>query len=72
MRELRVQEDCRISVLAERRRNPPPGRDRGEDGARGRTLINGEEQPPKMTRRLRAGDVVRVETPGGGGHGTAE
>ncbi|HKU57653.1 MAG TPA: hydantoinase B/oxoprolinase family protein [Gaiellaceae bacterium] len=72
VRELRVQEDCRISVLAERRRNPPPGRDRGEDGARGRTLINGEEQPPKMTRRLRAGDVVRVETPGGGGHGTAE
>ena len=72
VRELRVLEDCRISVLAERRRNPPPGRDRGEDGARGRTLINGEEQPPKLTRRLRAGDIVRVETPGGGGHGTAE
>jgi N-methylhydantoinase B len=69
VRELRVLEDCRLSVLAERRRNAPPGRDGGEDGARGRTLVNGEEQPPKLTRQLHAGDVVRVETPGGGGHG---
>jgi len=72
VRELRVLEDCRLSVLAERRRHSPPGRDGGEDGARGRTLVNGEEQPPKLTRQLRAGDVVRVETPGGGGHGRAE
>ena len=72
VRELRVLEDCRLSVLAERRRHGPPGRAGGEDGARGRTLINGEEQPPKVTRQLHAGDVVRVETPGGGGHGAAE
>jgi N-methylhydantoinase B len=72
VRELRVLENCRLSVLSERRRHAPPGRDGGKDGARGRTLINGEEQPPKLTRQLRAGDVVRVETPGGGGHGTAE
>jgi N-methylhydantoinase B len=72
VRELRVLEDCRLSVLAERRRHAPPGRAGGEDGARGRTLINGEEQPPKLTRQLHAGDIVRVETPGGGGHGSAE
>jgi N-methylhydantoinase B len=72
VRELRVLEDCRLSVLAERRRNAPPGRDGGEGGSRGRTLVNGEEQPPKLTRQLHAGDVVRVETPGGGGHGGAE
>jgi N-methylhydantoinase B len=72
VRELRVLEDCRLSVLAERRRHAPPGRDGGGDGARGRTLVNGEEQPPKLTRTLRAGDIVRVETPGGGGHGSAE
>jgi N-methylhydantoinase B len=71
VRELRVLEDCRLSVLSERRRHAPPGRG-GEEGACGRTLVNGEEQPPKLTRQLRAGDVVRVETPGGGGHGTAE
>jgi N-methylhydantoinase B len=72
VRELRVLEDCRLSVLAERRRHAPPGRAGGEDGARGRTLVDGEEQPPKLTRRLGAGEVVRVETPGGGGYGTAE
>jgi len=72
VRELRVLEDCRLSVLAERRRHAPPGRAGGEDGAPGRTLLNGEEQPPKLTRQLHAGDVVRVETPGGGGHGTPE
>jgi N-methylhydantoinase B len=72
VRELRVLEDCRLSVLAERRRHAPPGRAGGEDGACGRTLVNGEEQPAKLTRELRAGDVVRVETPGGGGHGAPE
>jgi N-methylhydantoinase B len=72
VRELRVLEDCRLSVLAERRRHAPPGRGGGADGAPGRTLVNGEEQPPKLTRQVRAGDVVRVETPGGGGHGSAE
>jgi N-methylhydantoinase B len=69
VRELRMLEDCRLSVLAERRRHAPPGRAGGEDGARGRTLVNGEEQRPKLTRQLQSGDVVRVETPGGGGHG---
>jgi len=70
VRELRVLEDCRLSVLAERLRHAPQGREGGEEGARGRTLVNGEEQPPKVTRRLRAGDLVRVETPGGGGYGS--
>jgi N-methylhydantoinase B len=72
VRELRMLEDCRLSVVAERRRNAPPGRAGGEDGALGRTLVNGEEQPPKVTRQLDAGDVVRVETPGGGGYGAPE
>jgi N-methylhydantoinase B len=69
VRELRVLEDCRVSVLAERRTHAPRGARGGGDGARGRTLVNGEEQPAKMTAQLRAGDVVRIETPGGGGFG---
>jgi N-methylhydantoinase B len=69
VRELRVLEDCRLSVLAERRARAPRGAAGGGDGARGRTLVNGEEQPAKVTRQLRAGDVVRIETPGGGGYG---
>ena len=35
----------------------------------GRTLVNGEEQPAKVTKQLRAGDLIRIETPGGGGFG---
>jgi N-methylhydantoinase B/oxoprolinase/acetone carboxylase alpha subunit len=31
--------------------------------------VNGEEQPAKTTQQLRAGDLVRIETPGGGGFG---
>jgi N-methylhydantoinase B len=69
VRELRVLEDCRLSVLAERRAHGPHGAAGGADGAPGRTLVNGEEQPAKVTRQLAAGDVVRVETPGGGGFG---
>jgi N-methylhydantoinase B len=70
VRELRVLEDCRLSVLAERRAHGPHGALGGADGAAGRTLVNGEEQPAKVTRQLRAGDVVRIETPGGGGFGS--
>jgi N-methylhydantoinase B len=69
VRELRVLEDCRLSVLAERRAHAPRGAAGGGDGGLGRTLVNGEEQPAKVTRQLRAGDVVRIETPGGGGYG---
>jgi N-methylhydantoinase B len=69
VRELRVLEDCRLSVLAERRRHAPSGAVGGADGSAGRTLVNGDEQPAKVTRQLHAGDVVRIETPGGGGYG---
>jgi N-methylhydantoinase B len=70
VRELRVLEPCRFSVIAERRRQQPRGSAGGEPGASGRTFVNGEELPPKSTRALEAGDVIRVETPGGGGFGS--
>src|SRR5438445_1175657 len=69
VRELRVLEDCRLSVLAERRAHGPRGAAGGADGAPGRTLLNGEEQPAKVTTALQAGDLVRIQTPGGGGWG---
>jgi N-methylhydantoinase B len=70
IRELRALAPCRLSVLGDRRRHPPRGARGGEDGTPGRTLVNGDEIPGKDTRRLAAGDVVRTETPGGGGWGT--
>ena len=68
VRELRALEPMRLSLLTERRRYAPKGRG-GEDGAPGRNLLNGEELPSKATVDLEAGDVVSIETPGGGGHG---
>jgi N-methylhydantoinase B len=69
VRELRVLEPCRVSIISERREHAPQGEDGGGAGARGRNLLNGAELPAKVTRDLAAGDVIRIETPGGGGHG---
>jgi N-methylhydantoinase B len=69
VRELRVLEDCRLSLVGERRRRAPQGACGGEPGLPGRNLLNGEELPAKTTRSLGRGDVIRVETPGGGGFG---
>ena len=69
VRELRVLEPCRVSIISERREHAPQGEEGGGAGARGRNLLNGVELPAKATRELAAGDVIRIETPGGGGHG---
>jgi N-methylhydantoinase B len=69
IRELRVLEPSRLSVISERRRHAPRGARGGEPGAPGRNFVNDEELPAKATRDLAAGDVVRIETPGGGGFG---
>lgn len=71
VRQIRVLEPCRLSLLTERRAHAPQGVRGGAPGARGRNLLNGEELPAKVTRALRAGDVLTVETPGGGGFGPA-
>ncbi len=70
VRELRVLEPCRLSLVGERRRRAPQGAHGGDPGAPGRNLLNGEELPGKVTRALETGDLVRVETPGGGGFGS--
>jgi N-methylhydantoinase B len=71
VREVRVLEPCLLSVLAQRRATAPAGAGGGASGARGRTLVNGVELPASASRELLAGDVVRIETPGGGGYGHA-
>ena len=71
VRELRVLEPCRLSLLTERRSTSPRGAAGGDPGARGRNLVNGRDVPAKTTLDLAAGDVVRIETPGGGGYGDA-
>jgi N-methylhydantoinase B len=62
-----------VTLLTERRRHRPWGLDGGEPGRAGRNLVirGGVEEllPPKETVAVHRGDVVVVETPGGGGHG---
>jgi len=69
VRELRVLEDCRLSIISERRVHAPQGERGGAPGSPGRNLLNGEHLPAKATVVLAAGDVVTIETPGGGGFG---
>ena len=68
VRELRALAPCRLSLLTERRRHRPRGVRGGADGTPGRNLLNGEALPGKATLELAAGDVLTVETPGGGGY----
>ncbi|HEV3480685.1 MAG TPA: hydantoinase B/oxoprolinase family protein, partial [Gaiellaceae bacterium] len=70
VRELEALVRCRASLLSERRRHAPSGANGGESGAPGRNLLNGEELPAKTTLELEPGDVLRIETPGGGGFGS--
>jgi N-methylhydantoinase B len=69
VRELEALAPMRFSLIGERRRHPPRGRDGGEDGERGRNSLNGEPLPGKAEGDMRHGDVLRIETPGGGGLG---
>ena len=75
-RDLQVLEDCTVSLITERRVSRPWGLWGGEPGAPGENWLlpagdesRAERLPDKCTIRLRAGDVVRMLTPGGGGWG---
>ena len=69
VREVEALAEMRYSLITERRRHPPPGADGGRPGATGRNLLNGEDLPGKASGTLHPGDRLRIETPGGGGHG---
>lgn len=74
VREIEVLTDAECTLLAERRQFAPYGLQGGEDGARGKASLIGEDGtvralPGKFNVRLRKGERIRIETPGGGGWG---
>jgi N-methylhydantoinase B len=69
VREIEALEPMTFTLITERRRHAPQGREGGADGAPGRNLLNGEELPSKASGELQPGDRLRLETPGGGGYG---
>ncbi|HTZ64386.1 MAG TPA: hydantoinase B/oxoprolinase family protein [Solirubrobacteraceae bacterium] len=72
VREIEALRELTFSLIAERRRRAPRGAAGGEDGLRGRDLLDGVPIPGKLSGVLREGGRLRVETPGGGGCGQAE
>ncbi len=73
VKELQLQSEARITLISDRRRQGPYGLAGGQPGRPGRNALlrNGEcrELPGKCTVDGRAGDVLIIETPGGGGWG---
>jgi N-methylhydantoinase B len=69
IRELEALAPLNYSLITERRRHAPPGAEGGEPGAPGRNSLDGVELPPKAIGELQEGQRLRIETPGGGGHG---
>jgi N-methylhydantoinase B len=74
VREIEVLTDCEVTLLADRRSRGPWGLSGGVDGAPGKTLITRQDgaietMPAKFSTRLRRGERITIETPGGGGWG---
>ncbi|MGD8978276.1 MAG: hydantoinase B/oxoprolinase family protein, partial [Gammaproteobacteria bacterium] len=75
-REIEFLESMSAGMLSNHRRIPPFGVDGGEPGATGRNRIRRrdgttEELSATATLEVEAGDVLIIETPGGGGFGPA-
>jgi N-methylhydantoinase B len=76
IREIQALQEMTFSLIAERRAHAPRGAEGGEPGAPGRDRLiaadgSATALPAKGTGRLRPGERLRIETPGGGGHGRA-
>ncbi len=74
VREIRFLVPTQLTLLSDRRRSVPYGLNGGKPGQAGRNRLrrrNGsiEELPSKFTTRAVVGDVLSIETPGGGGWG---
>ena len=75
IRQIRFCAPAQVTVLSERRNYPPYGLNGGGAGRPGRNTMrradgSTEELPSKFSISVAAGDVLSIETPGGGGWGS--
>ena len=73
-REIELLTDTQVGLLCDRRLRGPYGLQGGEDGIPGKNSIttpNGKSTalPGKCSLQAKAGSVLKIETPGGGGWG---
>ena len=72
-RDVRVLCDAQGAILSERRKRAPYGLQGGQPGGKGENVLtrNGKAKqlPGKTSLDLKAGEVVSIRTPGGGGWG---
>jgi N-methylhydantoinase B len=74
VREIEVLADAEVTLLADRRERGPYGLKGGKNGLPGKAVViredgSSQELPGKFNVRLRNGERIRIETPGGGGWG---
>ena len=72
VREIETIVPARMSLLADRRKRGPYGLYGGSDGDPGLNRINTQSIPAKGSHEMKAGDRIRIESPGGGGWGTTD
>jgi N-methylhydantoinase B/oxoprolinase/acetone carboxylase alpha subunit len=69
VREFEFLTDTDIALLSDRRARGPYGLEGGKPGQPGQNRLDGQEVPSKGSLRAKAGAVLTIETPGGGGYG---
>ena len=73
IRSLEMLADCQVTMLSDRRRHAPYGLHGGESGKTGKNylIVKGKRKklPGKFSLSLSQGEIIRIETPGGGGWG---
>jgi N-methylhydantoinase B/oxoprolinase/acetone carboxylase alpha subunit len=74
VREYEFLTGADVTILSDRRERGPYGLLGGKPGARGKNSLAGRKRtlsiPGKSRFEVKPGDVLRIETPGGGGYGT--
>ncbi|WP_462328276.1 hydantoinase B/oxoprolinase family protein [Thiohalocapsa halophila] len=69
IRELQCLAPAHATLIGERRRHAPWGLEGGAAGEPGAQWHNDRPLPGKVALDLAPGDLLRIETPGGGGYG---
>jgi N-methylhydantoinase B len=76
VREVQFLAKAQVTVLSDRRKFRPYGLQGGNPGAAGVNILaradgTKSEMPPKFSTLVNAGDILSIQTPGGGGWGNS-